>query len=152
MEARRPIVRPFAYANAKANASDHPSRARDAPLWLEPSRSSESIPPEFSRIFSPRGVLRREPIPATKRKDTIFTAPRWCRRDLGIPVFLSPLRDSAFCSGHRKDIAIPPLRLSVLCSGYPIFLVSTASFLIFVFTARPPSRYLDLKPDGSLLE
>ena len=58
--ARFPAVWWFEYVNTKSNAADHPPRVCDTPLGVECTRWSGEIPPEFSRIFSSWGVLRRE--------------------------------------------------------------------------------------------
>ena len=58
--ARCPVVWWFEYVNTKSNAADPPSRACDAPLGVDCKRSSGSIPPEFTRIFSSWSVLHRE--------------------------------------------------------------------------------------------
>ena len=66
LAARCPVVRRFEYVNTKSNAADPPSRVCDTPLGVDCARSSGEIPPEFSRLFPPRGVLRRESTPTCK--------------------------------------------------------------------------------------
>ena len=71
---RFPVVWWFGYVNTKPDAARPPSRLRESPPGLLSPRASGEIPPEFSRIFSSWGVLRRESALANKWEDKTL----WC--------------------------------------------------------------------------